>query len=103
MEQLQVTADTGALTTRIMALINAKRLVAARQLLSALQRLTPPSPDVAELAVRIALSEGCLERGLRELDEAIAQYPEHASLRKWRAELRLRTDDAAGSLIDAAE
>ena len=103
MEQLRATADATALMARILALLEANRLGAARQLLSAVRRLMPRSPVVAELAARIAAREGCPQPALDELDAAVAQFPDHAGLRKCRADLRLQTDDAIGALADAAE
>ncbi len=103
MEPLQTTADAAALSARIAALIDANRPAAARSLLSAVRRLLPPSAAMAELAARVAVSEGRLTQALNELSEAIVEFPEHASLHKWRADLRLQTDDAPGALADAAE
>ena len=103
MEQLQTTADAAALCARISALLDANRPAVARHLLSAVQRLMPPCPEIAELAARVALCDGRLEQALEELDTAVAQFPEHAGLRKWRADVRLRTDDNTGALADAAE
>jgi len=103
MEQLQATADAAALTARIAALLDASRPAAARHLLSAVRRLVPASPAIAELAARVAASEGRLEQALAELDAAVAQYPEHAGLRKCRADLRQQAGDAVGALGDAAE
>ena len=103
MEQLRATADATALMARILALLEANRLGAARQLLSAVRCLMPRSPVVAELAARIAAREGCPQPALDELDAAVAQFPDHAGLRKCRADLRLQTDDAIGALADAAE
>jgi predicted TPR repeat methyltransferase len=103
MEQLRATADATALTARVLALLEANRLAAARQLLAAVRRLAPPSPAVAELAARIAAREGSPQAALDELDDAVAQFPDHAGLRKCRADLRLQTEDAIGALADAAE
>ncbi len=103
MEQLQTTTDATALSARISALIDANRPAAARHLLAAVRRLVPPSPTIAELAARLAVSEGSLAQALRELDTAVAQFPENASLHKHRADLRLQSDDATGALADAAE
>jgi hypothetical protein len=58
MEPLQTTADASALSARVAALLDANRPAAARHLLAAVRRLMPPSPDVAELAARLAVSEG---------------------------------------------
>jgi predicted TPR repeat methyltransferase len=103
MEQLHATADAAALTARVSALIDANRPAAARHLLSAVRRLVPPSPAIAELAARVAMGEGRSEQALVELDAAVLLHPDHAGLRKCRADLRLRLDDTAGALADAAE
>lgn len=103
MEKLQVTADATALTTRIAALIDAGRPAAARHILAAVRRLAPPSPYIAELGARVALGEGCIGQALAELDAAITQSPQHARLRKCRADVRLRVGDRQGALADAAE
>jgi predicted Zn-dependent protease len=103
MEPLQTTADVSALSARVAALLDANRPAAARHLLAAVRRLVPFSPAVAELASRLAVSEGDPARALEELDEAIVEFPEHAGLRKRRASIRLQSDDVAGALADAAE
>ena len=68
MQPLQATADATALTARIAALIDANRPAAARHLLSAVRRLVPASPAIAELVARVATSEGRPEQALAELD-----------------------------------
>ncbi len=103
MEKLQATADTNALTARIAALIDAGRPAAARPLLAAVRRRAPPSPHLAELAARLALHEGRADLALQELNEAVARHPDHASLRKCRADLRMLMGDKEGAATDAAE
>jgi predicted Zn-dependent protease len=103
MQILQATADAAALTMRIAALVDANRPAAARHLLSAVRRLVPPSPELAQLAARVALAEGRPAHALTELDAAVAQHPDHAGLRKCRADLRRQADDTDGALADAAE
>ena len=103
MEQLHATADADALSARISALLDANRPAVARQLLSAMQRLAPPSPVISELAVRVAVGEGRPEQALEELDAGISRFPDCASLRRSRAEIRLGMDDRIGALADAAE
>ena len=103
MQPLQATADATALTAHIAALIDANRPAAARHLLSAVRRLVPASPAIAELVARVATSEGRPEQALAELDAAVSRDPEHAGLRKCRADLRLQTGDPVGALTDAAE
>jgi predicted Zn-dependent protease len=103
MEQLHATADADALSARISALLDANRPGVARQLLSAMRRLAPRSPVISELAVRVAVGEGHPELALAELDAGIAQFPDCASLRRFRADIRLRMDDRIGALADAAD
>ncbi len=103
MEPVQTTADASALSARVASLLDANRPAAARHLLAALRRLVPPSPTIAELVVRLAVCEGDGTQALHELDEAIAQFPDHAGLRKRRTSIRLQSDDFAGALADAAE
>lgn len=103
MEKLQPTADVTALTTRLAALVDANRPAAARHLLSAVRRLAPPSPELAELAARVALGEGRPELALEELDAGVTATSDHAGLRKSRADLRNRLGDLQGALADAAE
>jgi predicted TPR repeat methyltransferase len=103
MEQLQTTANADALTARLATLIEAGRLGAARPLLSAVRRLAPPSPRLAELAARLAMHEGRFDLAQAELDEAVTQAPENADLRKCRADLRMQMGDREGAAVDAAE
>ncbi|HEY7581141.1 MAG TPA: methyltransferase domain-containing protein [Acetobacteraceae bacterium] len=103
MQQLHTSADAAALSARISTLIDADRPAVARHLLASVRRLVPPSPNIAELAARLAVSEANLPQALHELDEGIARFPDHAGLRKRRADIRLQSDDAAGALADAAE
>ena len=103
MENLQTTADTTALTARIAALIDAGRPGAARPLLAAVRRHAPPSPDLSVLGARLALREGHSDLALQELDDAIALHPEHASLRKCRAAVRIQLGDIVGAAADTAE
>lgn len=103
MESLQTTADTDALTARIAALIDAGRHLAARPLLAAVRGRAPASPDLSVLGARLALREGRTDLALLELDEAIALCPEHARLRKCRADVRIQRGDNMGAAADAAE
>ena len=103
METLQTTAGPDALTARIAALIHAGRPQAARPLLAAVRRRAPASPDLSVLGARLALCEGHTDLALQELDDAITLHPEHASLRKCRAEVRIRLGDTIGAAADAAE
>ena len=103
MEQLHTTADTNALTARIAALIDAGRPAAARPLLTAVRRRTPPSPYLTELAARLALHEGRIDLALRELDEAVETSPDHSGLRKCRAEVHMLMGNQEAAARDAAQ
>lgn len=103
METLETTANPETLTARIAALLFANRPTAARHLMSAVRRLAPPSPQIAELAARVALAEGALDLALGELNTAVAQFPGDVSLRKCRADTLLRKGDPQAALADAAE
>jgi predicted TPR repeat methyltransferase len=103
METLQTTPNADVLMARLASLIDAGRLGAARPLLSAVRRLAPPSPQLATLSARLAMREGQFDVAQTALDEAVRQAPEHAGLRKCRADLRMQMDDREGAAADAAE
>jgi predicted TPR repeat methyltransferase len=103
MQDLQTAASAAALTERIASLIYAGRLGAARPLLAAVRRLGPPSPRLRELSARLSMREGRFDLALDELDEAVRQSPDHADLRKCRAELHLQMDDSESAAADASE
>ena len=103
MDQLEATANTDALTARIAVLIQSGRCAAARPLLAAVRRLAPPSPKLAELAAHLDMRDGHPDLALNKLDEAVIQNPDHASLRKCRAAVRMQMDDREGAAEDAAE
>lgn len=103
MSTLQATADFETICQRVKHLIDAGRVGAARPLLAAARRMAAPSPDLAQLAARIALSEGDLDGAGLELDTAIAATPDHAGLRLSRADLRWRQGNLDGATRDAAE
>jgi len=103
MDTIHATAEAGALRNQIGRLIDAGRTTAARPLLFAAQRLSPPSPDLSRLVARLALREGEWDAAMRELDTAIADAPTHAGLRKCRAEVRQLVGDGEGTVRDAAE
>jgi predicted TPR repeat methyltransferase len=103
MPEHQEAVDVSALTARVAGLIEAGRIGAARPLLTALQRIARPSPTLPLLAARLAMREGRLDLAQSELDAAITAAPDHAELRKCRAELRQQTGDKAGAAQDAAE
>ena len=97
MDQLEATANTDALTARIAVLIQAGRCAAARPLLAAVRRLAPPSPKLAELAAHLDMRDGHPDLALNELDAAVIRNPDHASLRKCRAAVRMQMDDREGA------
>jgi predicted TPR repeat methyltransferase len=103
MPGLQETVDVGALTARIAHLIDAGRTGAARPLLVALRRIAPASPVLGLLAARLAMREERLDLARAELDAAIAETPDHAELRKCRAELLQQMGHKEGAAADAAE
>jgi len=103
MEKLLATTDATALSARVGALLDANRPVAARHLLAAVRRLAPPSPELAQLAARVALGDGRIEQALAEIDSAVAAAPDHVGLRKFRADIRNRLGDLQGALSDAAD
>jgi predicted TPR repeat methyltransferase len=103
MDQLQTTANADALTARISVLIQAGRYAAARPLLAAVRRLASPSPKLAELAAHLAMRDGHPDLALQELDVAVVRNPDHASLRKCRAAVRMQMDDREGAAEDAAQ
>src|SRR4051812_22945224 len=103
MERVQATIDTNALTLRIAFLIGAGRHTVARPLLAAVRRVAAPSPRLSELAAQIAQLDGRPDLALQELNEAVARDPDHPSLRKCRAAVRIQMDDREGAAADAAE
>jgi predicted TPR repeat methyltransferase len=103
MPELLETVDVDTLTARVAHLIDAGRTRVARPLLAALRRIAPPSPLLPLLAATLAMREGRLDLAGSELDAAIAATPDHAELRKCRAELRQQLGDKAGAAADAAE
>lgn len=103
MPALHATADADALARRVTELLAAGRTGAARPLLAAARRLAPAASGLAELAARLALQEGGLEQAQQELEAGLAATPDHAGLRKCRAELRHHLGDIEGATRDAAE
>jgi len=100
---LKATSQPEFLLQRVAALLDTGHASAAQALLGAARRLTPSSPRLAELSARLAMNQGRLEQARQELDAAIADAPEHAALRKLRAEVRRLLDDCPGAVADAAE
>ena len=103
MHVLKAACQPEALFNRVDALIKGGHAGAARSLLAAARRLAPDSPRHAELAARLAMSEGHLDTARLELDAAIADAPTNSNLRKLRAEVRRKLDDRTGAAEDAAE
>jgi len=103
MNLLQLSDDPEILVQRVSDLIAAGRAGAARPLLIAVRRLSPPTAKLAQLAAEIAVREGALELAGQELDDAIGAEPLHAGLRKCRADLRWRQGRLEDAARDAAE
>ncbi len=103
MQKLHAAADVETLTRRAAQLVAAGRIGAARPLLAAAKRLSPGSISVADISARLALRLDTPGRAALELDDAIEAAPEHAGLRKSRAELRWQAGDIDGAVRDAAE
>ncbi|MEJ0016061.1 MAG: methyltransferase [Acetobacteraceae bacterium] len=103
MHMLNAASRPEALLQRVGVLIDKGHTRAARSLLAAARRMAPPSSLQAELAARIGILDGHPDEALRELDIAIASAPEHAGLRKLRAESRRLMGDCAGAALDAAD
>ncbi len=103
MESLHVTADAETLINRAAHFISLGRPGVARPLVAAARALAPPSPELCLIGARLAAASGASDRGLVELDQGIAAAPDHAGLRKCRANMRQRTGDLDGAARDAAE
>lgn len=103
MDGMTANPDLDRLMARAAEFIDAGRFGAARPLLAAIRRLSPPSARVAELAGVLDLKQGRLAEAREDLDRAILRWPADAGLRKCRADVRRQTDDPAGAAGDAAE
>ena len=103
MQRLRSAVDLESLSARAAQLVAAGRTGAARPLLAAAKRLAPGSVALAELGAELALRADTPDAAAMELDAAIAAAPEHAGLRKRRAELRRKAGDIEGAARDAAE
>ena len=74
MEQLQATADAERLDSReYRALIDGGRPGRRPATAGGGAPPSPPSPQLAELAARLAMREGRVDLALLEMDEAVAQ------------------------------
>ena len=103
MDTIHITANSDALRSRAVQLIEAGRMGAARPILAAAQALAPDSPDLALLGARLALSTGAWDEANQQLDSAITAAPSDGALRKCRVEVRQRLGDREGAARDAAE
>ncbi len=103
MDGMAANPDLDRLMARTAEFIDAGRFGAARPLLAAVSRLSPPTARLAELAGVLALKQGRPAEARESLDLAIASWPADAGLRKCRADVRRQTGDAAGAAEDAAE
>lgn len=103
MDTINVESYAESLCGRAAELLELGRAGAAKPLVAAAKALSSTNPDVAMVSVRLAISEGDWGRAMLELDESIAEAPEHPGLRKCRAEVRHRLGDAEGAARDAAE
>ena len=104
MEYARETIDADTLMTRVEQLIDQGRPGAARPLLAAARGLAQPSSGpVAARGPVGAERWDVRQRASRNwIGRSIAE-PEHAGLRKCRAELRRRLGDLEGAVRDAAE
>lgn len=103
MDGMTASADLDRLMARTAEFIDTGRFGAARPLLAAVSRLSPPTARLAELAGVLALKQGRLPEARDGLDRAISCWPEDAGLRKCRADVRRQFGDAVGAAQDAAE
>ena len=95
--------DPEALTRRVRDMIAAGRVHAARPLLGALRRMSPPSPDLVDMEARLLLREGRIPEALAELDAGLAIDTDSVELHICRADARMQAHDVPGAAADAAE
>jgi predicted TPR repeat methyltransferase len=103
MDTLAAAPDPDHLARRVREMIDNGQLNAARAVLAAVRRLSPPGPATAELAARLAIAAGQSDVAAAELDAAVAADPGHAGLRRLRADVRHRRGEHVPAAIDAAE
>ncbi len=103
MDGMIANPDLDRLFARTAEFINAGRFGAARPLLAAVTRLSPPTARLAELAAVLAIKQGQLETALSDLDDAIGRWPDDAGLRKCRADVRRQLGELIAAAEDAAE
>ena len=95
--------DPVALTRRVRDMIATGRLHAARPLLGALRRMSPPSPELIDMEARLLLREGRIPEALAELDAGLAIDTDSVELHICRADARMQAHDVPGAAADAAE
>ena len=95
--------DPAMLGRRVRDMIAAGRVHSARPLLGALRRLTPPSPELCDMAARLLLREGRIPEALAELDAGLAMDGNSVELRISRADARMQAQDVLGAAADAAD
>lgn len=103
MDGMIANPDLDRLFARTAEFINAGRFGAARPLLAAVTKLSPPSARLAELTAVLAIKQGQLDAARSGLDEAIASWPDDAGLRKCRADVRRQSGEQVAAAEDAAE
>ncbi|MEO9189009.1 MAG: methyltransferase domain-containing protein [Acetobacteraceae bacterium] len=103
MDTMAANPDLDRLMARTAEFIDADRFGAARPLLAAVSRISPPTARLAELVGVLALKEARLPEARDGLDQAILCWPSDAGLRKCRADVRRQLGDAPGAAQDAAE
>ena len=95
--------DPAMLGRRIRDMIAAGRVHAARPLLGALRRMSPPSTELCDMEARLLLREGRIPEALAELDAGLAVDANSVALRIGRADARMQAHDVLGAAADAAE
>jgi predicted TPR repeat methyltransferase len=103
MSALMMNRDVDDLLRQIRGLVAGGRVAAARPLLSAVQRLAEPTPEMWELEARLLLREGRAAEAFAVLDRALALRPDSVSLRLCRAGARAGTGELALAAADAAD
>ena len=103
MDGMIANPDLDRLFARAAEFINAGRFGAARPLLAAVTKMSPPTARLAELAAVLAIKQGQIETARPDLDEAIARWPDDAGLRKCRADVRRQSGELIAAAEDAAE
>lgn len=91
------------LTRRIRDMVANGRVHAARPLLGALRKMSPPSSELTEIEARLLLREGRVHEALAQLDAGVEQDPAASALRICRADARVQINDITGAAADAAE